>query len=81
MKAIFHPEASEETVESARFYETRSEVLARIFSPPLTRQLAGSSNSLRQVQSIKQTFASDSSQVSPSRFFTKSSLIESSSRL
>ena len=27
MKAIFHPEAHEEMIESARFYETRSEGL------------------------------------------------------
>ena len=31
MKAIFHPEASEETVESARFYEARSEGLGSDF--------------------------------------------------
>ena len=31
MKAIFHPEASEETIESARFYEARSEGLGADF--------------------------------------------------
>ena len=31
MKAIFHPEAFEETVESARFYEGRSEGLGSDF--------------------------------------------------
>ncbi len=31
MKAIFHPEASEETIQSARFYEERSEGLGSDF--------------------------------------------------
>jgi len=31
MKAIFHPEASEETIESARSYEARSEGLGADF--------------------------------------------------
>ena len=62
MKVESHPEAEEEMIESARFYEQRSE----------------SSSSRLQAPSKGLAFAGGWSPVSPSRFFTKNSEIGSS---
>ena len=79
MKVIFHPEASEETIESARFYEAKSEGLGADFLTAVADATPASSNSLKQAQSTARTSASDWYPVFLSRFFTKYSLIVSSS--
>ena len=79
MKAIFHPEASEETIESARFYEARSEGLGADFLTAVADATRRIEQFPEAGQSTARTSASDWYPVFLSRFFTKYSLIESSS--
>jgi hypothetical protein len=79
MRAIFHPEAHEEMVQSARFYEKKAEGLGAVFLQPSKSRPAASSKHPKRGQLIGQTFASDWCLDFPSRSSTKYSLIESSS--
>ena len=79
MKAIFHPEAHEEMTESARFYERRSEGFGSDFLTAVEQTTRRIEHFLKQVQSIKQTYASAWCQAFLLRFFTRFNLIESSS--
>jgi hypothetical protein len=80
MKAIFHPEASEETVESARFYEARSEGLGSDF-------LAAVDETTRRIEQFPAAGPVERASIRkrivpgfPSRFFMKCRRIESSLR-
>ncbi len=80
MKVIFHPEASEEKLESARFYEARSEGLGWDFLAAVEETPTASSNLPKPAQLTEQVFARGLYLAFRSRFFMKCSLIESSLR-
>ena len=80
MKAIFHPEAYEEMVESARFFEGKSEGLGIDFLRAVEDTTHRIEDFPHAAPIGKGISAGDSYQVSRSRFFTRYTLIESSSR-
>jgi hypothetical protein len=80
MKAIFHPEAHEEMIESARFYEGKGKGLGLDFLTAVEAQHSELNNFPNQFQSTKHIFASDLLPVFRSRFATNFNLIEFSSQ-
>jgi hypothetical protein len=81
VKIKFHPEAYEEMLSSARFYEEKAGGLGADFLSAVERQFRESNSSRRRAQSNAVPYASGLSWVSLSQSFTKTSMIESSSPL
>ena len=78
MKAIFHPEADEEMIQSPRFYEDRSEGLGSDFLSAVeetTYRIEQFPDA--EVQSTGRTFGSDWCQAFLLWFFTRYNLIVS----
>ena len=78
MKAIFHPEAHEEMIASASFYEAKSEGFGSDFLTAVADTTRRIEQFPEQVQARERTSGSGSCQVFLSRFSTKYNPIASS---
>ena len=81
MRVIFHREAHEEMIESARYYEARAEGSAPTFSLRWKKRLDELSNRPELAQSRELLFANGLCLDFHSQFSTRYSQIESSLRL